>query len=272
MIDPARLLEGDGDDFERALLRSALGDSGSRVARARALAVFAGAGLHLAASTSAAKATAATAQANFAAASMSVPKLTASTLLKWIGSGVVAGTVSAAGVHAAVDASGAPPRGMREPVAVRRTALTPPPSVAGTGLPAVVESPKVVTSASEPKVRHAELQARGTGADAAGPSNVAFPAESSNPRLRDELLALESVRQALRSGDAAAALSGLGRYESRFPGGALSREATVLAVEARLAAGDPQGARAVAARARATDSTSPHAKKIEALLSTRRNP
>lgn len=271
MIDPARLLDGDGDDFERALLRSAVDDRGSRAARARALAVFAGAGLHLVASTSAAKATAATAQANFAAASVSVPKLTASALLKWIGSGVVAGTVSAAGIHAAVDASAAPPRGMREPVAVRSTALAPPPSVAGTGLPAVVESPKVLTSASEPKVRHAELQARGTGADAAGPSNAAFP-DSSNPRLRDELLALERVRQALRSGDAAAALSGLGRYESRFPGGALSREATVLAVEARLAAGDPQGARAVAARALAADSTSPHAKKIEALLSTRRNP
>ncbi|HYJ11388.1 MAG TPA: hypothetical protein VEX18_20335, partial [Polyangiaceae bacterium] len=108
MIDPARLLDGEGDAFERALLRSALDDSGSRVARARALAVFAGAGLHLVASTSAAKATVATTQANFAA---SVPKLTASALLKWIGSGVVAGTVSAAGIHAAVDASAAPPRG-----------------------------------------------------------------------------------------------------------------------------------------------------------------
>lgn len=268
MIDPVRLLDGDGDDVERTLLRSALDDNGSPAARARALAVFGAAGSGLVASTSAAQASVATASASFAAAS--VTKVTASALVKWIGTGVVVGTLSAAGIHAVADSGAAPPRAMLAPVSERRAALPPAPSVAPAGAqPARVEAPKVGTP---PSARPAELRASGTGAAVAVASNGAFPAEGSDRRLRDELLALERARQALRRGDASAALSALGSYESRFPQGALSREATVLSVEARLAAGDQQGARAVAARALEADSTSPHAKRIETLLSTRKKP
>lgn len=270
MIDPVRLLDGDGDDLERTLLRSALDDKGSHAARARALAVFGAVGSGLVASTSAAQASVATASTSFAAAS--VAKVTASALVKWIGTGVVVGTLSAAGIHAVADSGAAPPRAMLAPVSERRAALPPAPSVAPAGAqPATVEAPKVGTPA--PSARPAELRASsGTGAAVAVASNAAFPAEGSDRRLRDELLALERARQALRRGDASAALSALGSYESRFPQGALSREATVLSVEARLAAGDQQGARAVAARALEADSTSPHAKRIETLLSTRKKP
>jgi len=269
MIDPVRLLDGDGDDVERTLLRSALDDHGSHSARARALAVFGAVGSGLVASTSAAQASVATASTSSAAAS--VAKVTASALVKWIGTGVVVGTLSAAGIHAVADSGAAPPRAMLATVSERRAALPPAPSIApARAQPATVEAPKVGTP--EPSARPAELRASGTGAAVAVASNAAFPAEGSDRRLRDELLALERARQALRRGDASAALSALASYESRFPQGALSREATVLSVEARLAAGDQQGARAVAARALEADSTSPHAKRIETLLSTRKKP
>jgi hypothetical protein len=269
MIDPVRLLDGDGDDVERTLLRSALDDKGSRAARARALAVFGAGGSGLVASTSAAQASVATAPTSFAATS--VAKVTAGALVKWIGTGVVVGTLSAAGIHAVADSGAAPPRAMLAPVSERRAALPPAPSVTPAGAqPATVEAPKVATP--EPSARPAERRASGTSAAVAVASNAAFPTEGSDRRLRDELLALERARQALRRGDASAALSALGSYELRFPQGALSREATVLSVEARLAAGDQQGARAVAARALEADSTSPHAKRIETLLSTRKKP
>lgn len=271
MIDPARLLDGDGDDFERALLRSAFDDGGSPAARARALSVFAGAGVNLVAATSAAKATAGTAPTSFAAAA--VPKLTAGALLKWIGTGVVVGAVSAGGIHAVVGSRAGPPPTAQSPAPLRSPASATPPSVAHTnGSTATVEAPRVLANPPAPSAKPAEARAIEAAGNAAAPSVAAFPAEGSNPRLRDELLALERVRQALRRGDAAAALSGLAWYESHFPGGALSREGIVLAVEARLAAGDPEGARAVAAQALAADSTSPHAKRIEALILTRKNP
>ena len=271
MIDPARLLDGDGDDFERRLLGSALDDRGSQAARARALAVFTGTGATVLAATSVAKASVAAAPTSVAAAS--VPKLTAGALLKWIGTGVVAGTLSAGGIHAVVVGSRAiPPPNLLQPAARHPIALAEPRSVSGVEAPPAAAVPTPAASTPQPHAKPAEPPAMTSGAEAPVPSQAAFPVESSSPRLRDELVALERVRQALRSGNAAAAVAGLDAYESRFPDGALSREATVLAVEARLAAGDPQGARAIADRAREADSTSPHAKKIETLLSTRKKP
>jgi hypothetical protein len=271
MTDPTRFLEGDGDDFERSLLGSALEDRGSPAARARALAVFAGMGVTVLATTSVAKASVAAAPTSVAAAS--VPKLTAGALLKWIGTGVVVGTISAGGIHAVVVGSRAiPPPDLLQPAARHHTALAAPPSVPGVEAPPAAAVPTPAASTPQPNAKPAEPPAMTSGAEAPVPSQAAFPVESSSPRLRDELVALERVRQALRSGNAAAAVAGLDAYESRFPDGALSREATVLAVEARLAAGDPQGARAIAERAREADSTSPHAKKIETLLSKGKKP
>jgi hypothetical protein len=271
MTDPTRLLDGDGDDFERTLLGSARDDRGSPAARARALAVFAGAGATVMAATSIAQASGTTAASSVAAAS--IPKLTAGALLKWIGTGVVVGTISAGGVHTVVASLASPPPAALKPAFAHPTAFAAPPAVARVDTPpAVEEVPSPVARTPESTAKPAEPPARLTDVAAPVPSQAAFPAEGSSPRLRDELMALERVRRALRSGDTAAALSGLASYESRFPEGALSREATVLAVEARLAAGDAQGARAIAARARETDSTSPHAKKIEILLSTRKKP
>jgi hypothetical protein len=271
MIDPTRLLDGDGDDFERRLLGAALEDSGSPAARSRALAVFAGAGASVMAATSVAQASVAAAPTSAVAAS--VPKLTAGALLKWIGTGVVVGTLSAGGIHAVVSSHASSPMQVLEPPLAHPTVLAAPHAVPRVDAPpAVVEVPAPVATTPEPNARLVAPPANASGAEVSVPSNAAFPTERPGPHLRDELLALERARHALRSGDAAAALSALASYESRFPEGALSREATVLAVEARLAAGDQQGARAVAARARETDSTSPHAKKIETLLSARKKP
>ena len=98
------------------------------------------------------------------------------------------------------------------------------------------------------------------------PSNGAFPLETPDTTLSQELAVLDRARQALGGRDATQALREIAEYERRFPSGALSREATLLAVEARLENGDLAGARSIAARVFAVDSHSPHARRLRALL------
>jgi hypothetical protein len=276
MTDPIRLLDVADDEFEHALLASAAGDRAGEAARARALAVFGSVGLSLVASTSAASAGLSAAAAPGLLATAHVSQLGLSALAKWIGIGVVVGTVSAGGIHA---------------VAGSRQELSPPARAAAKARPATataaatprvtrepdarrpVEVSTVLPLAREPSAVKAEPLSPDASSGLLPASNAAFPAAAdSASRLREELLALEPVRQALRRGNAASAIAALAEYEARFPRGALSREATLLAVEARLAAGDVQGAHAIAARVLATDSNSPHAKKLQALLSSRRIP
>jgi outer membrane protein assembly factor BamD (BamD/ComL family) len=81
-----------------------------------------------------------------------------------------------------------------------------------------------------------------------------------------ELSALDGARVALSSGDSARALSILDRYTSDFPHGALAPEATLLRIEALVAAGDGDGARRTAAAFLASHPDSPYAKRIASLL------
>jgi hypothetical protein len=266
MTDPIRLVDAAGDDFERSLLASAAGDRGSEAARAKALTVFGSLGLSLVASTSAASSSlSAAAPGGFTTAHVS--QLALSTLAKWIGIGVVVGTVSAGGIHAVVGSRHElSPRTLATAKARPATAVATPPVRREPDAP--LSASTVLRVAHEPSVQQAEPRSPDASAELVPSSSAAFPAPDSGPRLREELLALERVRLELRRGNAAAGIAALSEYEARFPRGALSREATLLAVEARLAAGDVAGARAVAARVLATDSTSPHAKKLQALLST----
>lgn len=70
-------------------------------------------------------------------------------------------------------------------------------------------------------------------------------AEPSALSLSDEVKALERAHD-LASRDPAAALRELDRYRTRFPGGALAAEETVVRVQALLARGDDAKARALA--------------------------
>lgn len=271
MTDPSRLLDSAADDFERTLLGSALADRGSDAARVRALAALGSLGVGLLASTGAAASGAALGTAPAGLATLSAPKVTLAVLVKWIGTGVVVGVVSAGGVQALVDA----------PAVTSTSAQATLPSSLPSGSAVVAATARAVepalpvaapstTAIAREKSRLLDEEAPvGAAAQAVSSSNAAFPAEASDSRLGEELQALEQVRRALRSGDSTGSIAALARYEARFPRGALAREATLLSVEAKLAAGDVAGARAVAARVLATDRASPHAKKVQALLSAR---
>lgn len=272
MTDPSRLLDSAADDFERTLLGSALADRGSDAARVRALAALGSLGVGLLASTGAAAPGAAIAAAPGSFTATAVPKVTLAALAKWIGTGVAVGLLSAGGVQALVGSRSAP--------STATVALSTPSATASVNgvvrspvrsedptLPAAAPSPTPIVREKSKPLGEAEPALGGT--EAISSSNAAFPTEAEGSRLGEEVQALERVRQALRSGDAAGSLEALARYEARFPRGALAREATLLAVEAKLAAGDVAGARAVAARVLATDRASPHARKVQALLSAR---
>ncbi|HEX2872959.1 MAG TPA: hypothetical protein VHP33_16975 [Polyangiaceae bacterium] len=271
MTDPSRLLDSAAHDFERTLLGSALTDRGSDAAQARALAALGSLGAGLLVSSGAVASGAALASARGGFATLATPKVTLAVLVKWIGTGVVVGVVSAGGVQALVDA----PPVTSSPA--QATLPSPPPSSSAviastvrTVEPALPVAAPSTTAIVREKSRPLEEEApEGVAAHALSSSNVAFPAEASDSGLGEELRSLEQVRGALRSGDAAGSIAALERYQARFPRGALAREATLLAVEAKLAAGDVAGARAEAARVLATDRASPHAKRIQALLSAR---
>lgn len=271
MTDPSRLLDAAADDFERELLGSALADRGSDAARTRALAALGALGAGLLTSTGAAASGAALATARGGLATAAAPKVTLAVLVKWIGTGVVVGVVSAGSVQVLVDTPAAKTPAQATPLAgpppSSNTVSAPTSRVEAPVLP--VAAPSTTPVAREKSKSLDDTTPVGAGSEPASSSNAAFPSDTADSRLGEELQALEQVRQALRSGDAAGSIAALGRYEARFPRGALAREATLLSVEAKLAAGDVAGARAVAARVLATDQASPHAKKVQALLSAR---
>jgi hypothetical protein len=272
MTDPARLLDTTADDFERRLLGSAQADRGSDAARIRALAALGTLGAGLLTSTSAAASGSAIATAPAGLATTAAPKVTLAVLVKWIGTGVVVGAVSAGGVHALVDspAPSATPAQTTTQAEPRQSGSAVNVSTSRAEAPVLpVAAPSTTPSAREKSKPLEQAAPLGVALEPLSSSNAAFPSEASDSHLGEELQALEQVRQALRSGNAAAGIAALARYEARFPRGALAREATLLAVEAKLAAGDVAGARAVAARVLSTDQVSPHARKIQALLSTR---
>lgn len=257
MSDPTRLLDGDLDAFERELLGSARIDRGSERARRRALSAFGALGVELLATTAAAG----------SAGSAAAPTLTFAALAKWLGTGIFLGTLSIGGAVALREASNEP-------------AAPPPPSVTERAAPAaqpaaetvreLVIEQRVGAPQTKPVARlplalppEAEPWAQGLA------SSGAFPLEATSSLLAEELARLEAVRRLLLSGDARAALGELARYDAQFPHGALAKEATLLAVETRVAVGDVTGARRVASRIFDVDPTGPHAARLRALLSAK---
>jgi outer membrane protein assembly factor BamD (BamD/ComL family) len=84
--------------------------------------------------------------------------------------------------------------------------------------------------------------------------------------LSDEVVALDAARQALAAGDAAGALRAVDDHDRRFPGGALSPEATVVRIEALAARGDRAAAARLATEFLRSHPASPHAKRLRSLL------
>ena len=270
MTNPPRLLDDELDDFERALLSSAQSDRSSARARMRALAVFGALGAKLATANAAASVAGAGAGAS-AAAHGGLPSMSAGVLAKWLGAGIVAGTLSAgtaAAVHHSLTTERAGPATRTNvPFAPKtapaaRTPVAAEPETGG----AVVPAPRAQERASSKEFTE---NVTGTPFQFDAPpltSSGAFPVETPESRLREEVAVLDRARQALGRRQAAEALREIKEYERRFPAGALAREATLLAVEARLESGDVAGAKSLAARAFAADPNSPHARRLRALL------
>jgi len=91
---------------------------------------------------------------------------------------------------------------------------------------------------------------------------TAAPTASSVDPLSEQVVVLDRGRAALGAGDAAGCLRALDDFRRRFPKGALSTEATVLEVRARLASGDRAGASAVAHRFAQENPKSPYRTRI----------
>ena len=90
--------------------------------------------------------------------------------------------------------------------------------------------------------------------------------------LAAEVAALERAQTALAAHDAPGALRALDHYEAAFPSGRLVREETVLRVQALLARGDADAARALAERFFAAHPDSSYARRVRELLHDAREP
>jgi hypothetical protein len=84
--------------------------------------------------------------------------------------------------------------------------------------------------------------------------------------LTAEIASLDLARSALADGDAKRALRNLDAHDHDFPNGALAQEAVMLRIEALVATGDMNGARAVGHRFLVGHPDSAHADRIRTLL------
>jgi outer membrane protein assembly factor BamD (BamD/ComL family) len=84
--------------------------------------------------------------------------------------------------------------------------------------------------------------------------------------VRDELASLDRARAALSAGDAPQALALLDAHNARFPHGAMAPEATMLRIEALVAAGDRASAQRAADAFIAQSPDSPYVSRVRSLL------
>jgi hypothetical protein len=136
------------------------------------------------------------------------------------------------------DLADAPPKG----AAVDRRAATPTSSVRTSAEPAI-EPPQTLASA-EPPV------GRGT--------------------FREELALVSTARSALESGDAAACMRAVARYDERFHAGTFAHEIEVLRIEALAASGDRAQAHSRAEKFLAANPKSPYAERVRSLIAKNR--
>jgi hypothetical protein len=142
------------------------------------------------------------------------------------------------------------------------------PSPAVTAVATAVDPPPVQAPPAEAGDTPA---APGSGTSAPEPAATAAPrarapSVASSATLSDEVRALDRARRALSSDSPETALRELGRYERRFPKGALGAEETVLRVQALLARGDNERAVALADQFAAAHPDSPYARRVLELV------
>jgi TolA-binding protein len=280
-----RLLDGPGNDYARAALRSARRDAPSKRAMERtaiALGVATGAGLTArtagaakvgaGVATSTSPTTAAMAGAAGAASGASIPGLAGfagATLVKALALTLAAGAL-VTGAIVFTPGKSQPvtrPAAASSPVEERHATTAPgaAPPIARRLPPAPTASPAPANEIVAPLPTPARA-ARVTGAL---PRQVApeepSPAASA-PDLTLAMSYLEAARAALAAGDPVTALAHVSDYERRFPSGALSPEASVLRIDALVAMGARTDALTAADRFLADMPDSPHARHVRAIV------
>lgn len=84
--------------------------------------------------------------------------------------------------------------------------------------------------------------------------------------FREELALVSAARSALETGDAAACMRAVARYDERFHAGIFAHEIEVLRIEALAASGDRAQARSRAERFLAANAKSPYAARVRSLI------
>jgi hypothetical protein len=289
MSELRRLVQGEGDEFEQALLQSASVDAPSDRVMRRTL-VALGIGTSVVATGTAAAAAVGTA-AGVAGRGMAVAAVQAAggagtqaaigVLFKWVGIAAVGGFVTLGSVDQAQRYLRRPEAAVTvvAPVAERaRAAAERRERPGGTGAgaarapaPAGSDPCSSPDGASGPECAGAgALRDRGSapGAAAGGARAAAEGAGGAAhvPSLTDEVAALDRVHGVLERGDPAGALRALESYRRDFAGGTLGPEADVLRVEILARAGRIAEARAAAAAFLTRHPSSPLAQRVRSLV------
>jgi hypothetical protein len=252
MNEPRRLLEEEGSELERALLRSAFDDAPSPDGRRRTLVALGLAG---------GIGTAVTTTATTGAASTLLKTGAAVVMIKWIGVGMLGGLVTV-GALAAVDAARAPSDAPamvaskgHAPLAEQRAGAV---ASAARGDDAPAVAPPAPIPSGEARVEPVRAAPRASAS--------AAPDRTARGALSDEVASLDAAHRALDAGDTAGALRAIDAYDRRFPGGALATESMVLRIEVLARSGDRASAARLGEAYLAAHPRSPYAARIRSLL------
>lgn len=243
MTDQDRLLDGDASTSERRLLEAARSDFPPRGSRGRALvSLGVGSGLVAVGTTAAAAGTAKVLGAGSTAATgATAATVSAIGLTKWIGIGVLGGTLIA-GAATQLEANG-PPDPVVQPPTTESVSL----AAQMVAKPGPAAAPRATPIDEEPV----------DPTPASGPSA---------PTIGDELASLDRAKAELESGDPTEARRLLSAHARAFPEGKLGQEAEVLAIRTALARGDRARTAELARAFLARHAQSPHARHVRSLL------
>ena len=122
-------------------------------------------------------------------------------------------------------------------------------------------------SAAPPRVAVEDLPPAPSSRTAPGPSPSSSAASAeAKDSFREQLAMLESARHSLSQGRAEECLTTLRRYDAKYPSGLFTTEARVVRIEALIAAGQPESARALARGLLASDPHGPYADRLRSLF------
>jgi hypothetical protein len=253
MSDPVRLIESLDDEAGRLLLEAGRAGAPSG-AKERALAA------------ATAVIAASTLGGGSAAAGPAVAKAASLLSVKWLAVVGLAGVGTVAGTAVVHEMRTAPARAHPPAAATAAASVQPHASVSPVTTPSEGLSTPWVTQSSEPTTTTAAAAAPPVAPSPAAAPPMAGTIQTVPSSFPAELETLDEARAAIASSQPARALSILDRYVARFPRGSMGPEASVLRIEALVAAGDRAAAQRAADAFLRGDPTSPYAARIHSLL------